>query len=83
MNTRTLIILLGVSIVLVTAYVVLKLARPCDGKYEFSLREGKFVCYSTERDEGISDENGKPKSVSPKEDPCNAPWQERPLDCAL
>lgn len=44
MNTKVLAILAGVLTVIVMAFVVLNLAPPCIGNYEFSLKDMKFAC---------------------------------------
>jgi len=44
MNHRKLIIIVSLVVILITTYLVLQLATPCNGSYEFSLREGKFTC---------------------------------------
>lgn len=43
-DIKTLGIIAGLLVVLVMAYLVINLALPCNGNYEFILKEGRFIC---------------------------------------
>lgn len=47
MNPKFVGLAIGLVVVLVMAYLVVSLARPCNGSYTFSLKEGKFDCKQT------------------------------------
>lgn len=47
MNPKFVGLAIGLVVVLVMAYLVVSLARPCNGSYTFSLKEGRFDCKQT------------------------------------
>lgn len=47
MNPKFVGPIIGLIVVFVMAYLVVSLAKPCNGSYTFSLKEGKFDCKQT------------------------------------
>ncbi len=44
MNNKTLSIVAGFIVIIITAYFFRSLTKPCNGSYKFNLKEGEFVC---------------------------------------
>ncbi len=87
-SNQTLGILTFFILGIILAYLVISLAPTCNGNYEFSLRELKFVC-TNQLPGPIPSPPAKPaapeKPVVPTkpsmEDQCDVPWQQQPLSC--
>jgi len=47
MDNRTLGIIVGLIMVIIMAYLVSGVAKPCEGNYEFNLKELMFKCSAT------------------------------------
>ncbi len=44
MNYKSLTLLFGAFVVIASVYVALSLFKPCNGDYEFNLKEARFIC---------------------------------------